>query len=279
MTQLSPTNPISEVLEFVTSIISRFGRDQCPTNASALAFTTLLALVPLAAVVFSTLSVFPVFEDWLEKLEIFIYQNFVPTAGDAVKVHLQEFTTKTRELTSLGVVMLVVTALLLLSTIEETFNKIWRVKKGRRLIQRVMAYWAVLTLGPVLIGASLSVSTDFLGTILATEMAGSTTVTWLPFLFEVVAFTILYTMMPNCSVRLIHGLAGGVVATIFFEMSKLGFTFFMANMGSYEVIYGALATIPAFLIWLYLSWLVILLGAEFTAVLGEELDTNTVSTD
>ncbi len=147
--------------------------DAFPRNAAALAYATLLALVPLAAVVFSALSMFPVFEEWALMLEEFVYKNFVPAAGDVIQEHLQRFTEHTGKLTAIGSVFLVVGAVLLLFTIEETFNEIWHVKEGRRMSQRVLSYWAVLTLGPLLIGASLSLTSYLISLTLSSDQAAN----------------------------------------------------------------------------------------------------------
>ncbi len=252
---------------FTAGVGRRFLEDHCQTNASALAFATLLAVVPLAAVVFSSLSMFPVFEQWAAAVEEFVYQNFVPAAGAVVREHLQRFAGQTGRLTVFGLVFLLLSALMLLYTIEDTFNRIWRIHRGRALIQRVLAYWAVLTLGPLLMGASLSLSSYLISLAVASE-ARSRFLEMLPFVFEVLAFVLLYTVVPNCVVRLRHAAVGGAVAAVLFEFSKRGFALFVLNFSSYEVVYGALATIPIFLIWIYLSWLLILFGAEVTAALS-----------
>ncbi|MCG6871006.1 MAG: virulence factor BrkB family protein [Gammaproteobacteria bacterium] len=257
---------------FLKGVFERFFADHCPTNASAMAFTTVLAMVPLVTVTFSTLSMFPVFEHWAGDLESFVYENFVPATGDVVRARLSEFSEKTGRLTAVGLAMLIASALLLLVTVEETFNAIWRVKRGRRVVQRILAYWAMLTLGPVLIGASLSVTSYLVSSALSdpeVATARSVFLSWVPLLFEVLAFFLLYTVMPNRAVRLWHGLVGGLAAALLFEITKKGFTVFVLNVTSYEIIYGALATIPIFLIWVWLSWLVVLVGAEITAALGD----------
>jgi membrane protein len=259
---------------FLYRVWRHFIDDRCQRNAAALAYTTLLALVPLAAVVFSALSMFPVFEEWALTLEEFVYKNLVPAAGDVIKEHLQRFTEHTGKLTAIGAVFLVVGAVLLLFTIEETFNEIWHVQEGRRMSQRVLSYWAVLTLGPLLIGASLSLTPYLISLTLSSNQAvlaqaQSYALAALPFVFEVLAFLILYMVVPNCIVRFRDALVGGVVAAILFEIVKRGFAWFVLNFASYQVIYGALATIPIFLIWIYISWLVVLVGAAVVVVLGQ----------
>jgi membrane protein len=258
---------------FARRVWHRFFEDHVQTNAAALAFTTVLALVPAAAVTFSMLSVFPVFQDWSLELESFVYDNLVPATGRLVQSQLQEFIGQTGRLTAFGLLFLFVSALLLLFTIEETLNKIWRVENSRRVVQRLLSYWAVLTLAPLLMGASLSLTSYLVSTALQGEGNVAEARRWflslLPFLFEAMAFVLLYTVVPNKPIRFLHALAGGVVAAVMFEITKRGFTWYISNFHSYEVIYGALSSIPIFLLWIYLSWLIVLIGAELTAVFGE----------
>lgn len=258
---------------FATRVWLRFFEDHVQTNAAALAFTSVLALVPAAAVMFSMLSVFPVFQDWSLALERFVYDNLVPATGELVQSHLQEFIGQTGRLTAFGLLFLLVSALLLLFTIEETLNKIWRVENSRSVVQRLLSYWAVLTLAPLLMGASLSLTSYLVSTALQGEGNVAEARSWflslLPFLFEAMAFVLLYTAVPNKPIRFLHALAGGMVAAMLFEITKRSFTWYISNFHSYEIIYGALSSIPIFLLWIYLSWLVVLVGAEITAALGE----------
>ncbi len=262
----------SRLIQIIIDILRRFDQDRCFRVASALAFTTLLALVPLATVIFSMLSLFPVFEQWSGELEAFIFKNFVPTAGDAVSTYIRDFSSQAGRLTAVGLIFLLVSTLLLLSTIEDAFNDIWRVKRGRLLFQRLILYWAVVTLGPMLTAVSLSMSSTLLSMKMFSEqslVAGATQLIlgYLPILFELGAYIVFYKAIPNTEVKMRHALIGAVVATILFELTKLGFAFYILNFRSYQLIYGALATIPIFFIWVYLCWLVMLLGAVVAAEL------------
>ena len=259
---------------FVKCVWHRLFDDHIQTNAAALSFTTVLAVVPAAAVMFSMLSMFPVFEEWSQELENFVYNNLVPDTGELVQSHLQDFVNQTGRLTAFGLLFLLVSALLLLFTIEETLNKIWRVDTSRSVVQRILSYWGVLTLAPLLMGASLSLTSYLVSTALGGDGSVAQARSWflsvLPFLFEALTFVLLYTAVPNKPIRFNHALAGGVTAALLFEITKQGFTWYISNFRSYEIIYGALSSIPIFLIWIYLSWLVVLVGAEVTAVLGAE---------
>lgn len=262
----------SQVGYFVVSVLKRFERDRCFRVASALAFTTLLALVPLVTVIFSMLSLFPVFEQWSGELEAFLFKNFVPTAGEAVRSYVLEFSNQAGRMTAVGLIFLLVSTLLLLATIEDAFNDIWRVERGRMLFQRLLVYWAVVTLGPLLTAVSLSMSSALLSTNVFTDqslIAGMTqaVLRYLPLLFELVAYILFFKAIPNTEVKFWHALIGGIVATILFETAKLGFAFYILNFKSYQLIYGALATIPIFFIWVYLSWVVMLIGAVVAAEL------------
>lgn len=265
---------IHQVIHYTRGVTDHFIDNRCLRVASALSFTTLLALVPLMTVVFSMLSIFPVFESWVSEIESFLYRNFMPSANAVVQQNLHQFATQAGKLTAVGLFFLVLSALFLLATIEDAFNDIWRLKRGRTIIQRVAIYWTVITLGPLLIGISLSLSSylvsmsDSVG-IMTFGRFNIIMLSLLPFIFECMAFVGLYMTVPNCRVRFCDALPGGIVAALLFEIAKSGFTYFVISFGTYQVIYGALATIPLFLIWLYLSWIVVLVGAEIAAVLPE----------
>lgn len=266
--------------QFIKQVYRHFYEERCLRVAAALSFTTLLAMVPLLAVVVSMLSLFPMFEGWVDTLEAQMFETFVPTAGEVVRDYLDQFTNKAGSLTAVGLVALFFSSIMLLSTIEDAFNDIWRVHTGRTFIYRIMIYWTVITLGPVLIILSLSMSSTLLSaTVLSKEwiLADATRhlLGYLPVLFELVAYLLFYMAIPNTSVKPGHALIGAVVATILFETAKMGFGYYIVNFPSYQVIYGALATIPIFFVWIYLSWLVMLVGAVITAVLNETETGNT----
>lgn len=252
----------------------RFVADRCNRAAGALAFTTLFALVPLMAVALAVLSVFPVFAGWMDTLQEFIYRNFLPTAGEMVARYVEQFATNAGKLTIWGLLFVVSTAVLLMSSIERTFNDIWHVEQPRKRLHRLLGYWALLTLGPILIGVSLSLTTTLItGPLFGPRAtAGGLRVLLLdalPIVFEVAAFVLLYMVGPNTVVRFRHALVGGVFATVLFEVAKAAFALYVTRFAAYRVIYGAVAALPVFLLWIYLSWIVILLGAVLTATLGE----------
>lgn len=249
-----------------------FRHDRCFEAAGALSFTSLLALVPLMAVILGVLSAFPVFDYGVEQLQDFIFFNFVPAAGDVVREYLDQFITRSTGLTGTGTLFLVMTAIILMATIEKSLNRIWRVDRVRHPTSRLVMYWAVLTLGPMLLGGSLGL-TSYLAALplLAPEFVRGTLESGLllltPPLVALVAFTLIFVLVPNRRVRWRHALAGAAFSALAFELSKRGFVLYIANVPTYERLYGALATIPIFLVWIYVSWVVILLGASLAAAL------------
>jgi membrane protein len=259
---------------FVQLTVRRFVDDRCGRAAGALAFTTLFAIVPLMAVALAMLSIFPVFQGWMDGFQDFVYRNFVPTAGEVVQRYIEQFAANAGRLTALGLLFVFVTAFVLMSSIERTFNDIWHVTQARSRIRRLLGYWALLTLGPVLIGLSLSltstiVSAPLFGPRSAFGGVRSFVFEALPWAFEIAAFVLLYVVGPNFPVRLRHALVGGVFAALLFEFAKRAFVFYIARYGSYQTIYGSIAALPVFLLWIYFSWLIVLLGAVLTAALPQ----------
>lgn len=246
---------------------THFQEDRCLEEAASLSYTSLLAMVPLLAVVFGIVSVFPVFDQWSSNLQAFIFRNFLPESGEQIAPYIDTFLESVSRLALPGTITLILTALLLMVRIEVAFNRIWRVDRSRPLTNRIVMYWATLTLVPLLIAATVALSaqrvfgaTGFLGELPAwMPSAGTFLLTWL-------LFTLFFVLVPNRSVRIRHALAGAFLTTVLFNLARAGFIAYVSN-ASYNVIYGALATVPLFLFWLYLVWIVILLGASLAASL------------
>ena len=257
---------------FACRVALHFRQDRCQRVAGALSFTTVLSVVPLTAVILAMLSLFPVFSTWMTVIQDFIYSNFVPTSGEMVQQYLTQFATKAGRLTAIGLLFLMMTAIMLMATIEEAFNDIWRVKNTRKVLHRFLSYWALLTLGPILLAVSLSLTSQvFSLPIFDRAMVHAVDRVMgglLPLVFEVGAMMLLYTIVPNATVRWRHALTGSLFAAVLLETAKALFAASMKTFASYQVIYGALAALPIFLLWIYISWIIILLGAIVTATLG-----------
>jgi membrane protein len=263
---------VNNLLEFWRFLFQRFMADQGTSNAAALTYTTLFAVVPMMTVTFSMLSAIPAFQDTGEQIQSFIFRNFVPSAGETLQQYLRDFTTQARQLTWIGVAALAVTAFWMLVTIEKTFNTIWRVRQPRRGVSSFLLYWAILSLGPLLLGGGFAISTYFTSLSLISGpdalLGAQAFLKFMPLLFSVAAFTLLYATVPNAQVPIRHALMGGLFAAILFEVAKMMFGLYVRLFPGYQLIYGAFATVPLFLLWIYLSWLIVLFGAELVCNLG-----------
>jgi membrane protein len=241
--------------------------------AASLAYTTLLSLVPLLTIMFAVPEMFPGSARFGDTLHEFIFNNLVPEVGDTVREHLREFSANASRLTLTGITLLILIALMLMATIDDALNRIWHARRRRRAASRFLIYWAMITLGPLLVGAGLVSTTYLLSLPVLTEMDSALSVqtrllSLLPFLTTATAFTLLYALVPDCHVRLRHACVGGIVAAVLFEAAKFGFGIYVRSAGT-EQIYGALAVLPLFLVWIYASWVIVLFGAHFTYCLAE----------
>ncbi|WP_394242705.1 virulence factor BrkB family protein [Vibrio astriarenae] len=258
---------------FFNYLKRRMSHDRVNVNAGYLAYITLLSIVPMLTVLLSILSSFAIFSGAGEAIQDFVITHFVPAAGQAVKEALAEFVANTGKMTAVGGAALFVAAMMLISNIDKNLNYIWRVKKKRRAIISFSMYWMILTLGPILVGASLAATSYITSlTILSHEVASGAynlLLRWLPFILSTSAFVVLYLVVPNKKVRVHHAVIGGMVAALLFELSKKAFAAYITQFPSYQLIYGALAAIPILFVWVYLCWMIVLLGAEVTAALGE----------
>ncbi len=262
----------TDAIAFAGHIRRRFVEDRCLAAAASLSYTSLLALVPLTAIVFAVLSAFPAFDTVKQDLQTFVFENFMPSAVDTVQAYLSDLIERARGLKAIGIIGLAVTSLLLFATIETALNEIFRVSRPRPPLLRLLVFWTMLSLGPLLVGASFSVATTFYadaagdgGLALVVDVLAQ----MLPTALSVLAFMLLYLVMPNCSTRISHALIGAVVAAAGFTLLRWGFTIYVTNFPSYQNLYGTLATIPIFLFWMYLSWAVVLAGAVITASLPD----------
>ena len=255
---------------FLHFIVARFRQDRCAQMASSLTFTTLLSLVPLITIMLSLFSAFPQFVDISTSAKNALLANMLPeTGGRIITNYIQQFADNAARLTAMGIAFLAVTAMLLMLTIDNAFNMIWRVSRPRTLLQRVLIYWAVLTLAPLLMGGSLSLTSWLIGVsvgnVTRIPVEVLTVLKVVPALLATAAFTLLFRVVPNRYVPLPHALIGGAVAAIAFEAMSRAFALYIAHFPTYKLVYGAFASVPIFLLWIYLSWLAVLLGAVLTA--------------
>lgn len=255
-------------------VARRFRADGALDKASSLSYTSLLSLVPLLAIALAMLAAFPVFDSVRDQLQAVLFKNFVPEVGSQVQRYVNIFVHNAGKLTAAGVVGLVLTAVTLLVTIESSLNAIFRVVTHRSPLSRLLVYWTAMTLGPLLVGASLSLSAWFFAAQDWAARAGMSglvkTVTGaLPNVLLMLAFSFLYMAVPNRRVRLRDALVGGIGAGLAFALLRFGFGLYVIQARAYQSIYGAVAAVPIFLFWTYLSWAVVLFGAELAAALPE----------
>jgi membrane protein len=256
----------------------RFQADQCLRMAASLSYTSLLAAVPLTAIAFAMLAAFPVFEGVRESFQDVLFANFLPDAAESMREHFDKFVRNTATLSAVGIVALALTAVLLLGTIESALNTIFRVTRPRHLGPRLLVFWAIITLGPLLLGASFSLSayffaaTQWIGVDPATGFLGEAA-KLLPTTIMMVLLAMFYITIPNRPVAVAGAVTGAVVAGLMMAVLRKGFGFYVTNFPTYQNIYGALSAVPIFLIWMYLSWAVVLLGATLAATISEWRET------
>jgi membrane protein len=254
---------------FFRFLWKRFLDDRLFEAAGALSYTTVFALVPLSMVVFGVLSAFPVFERWSDQLSDYIFSNFVPSSARAVETYLRQFSTNAGQLTVAGIVALVVSLLITLNSVEATFNRIWRVKTARPRFARFLVYWTVFTLGALVAATSLALSTRFFSLAIFETQSGQ----WLehlllrvaPMFIELMAFAAIYRVVPHRTIHWRHAIAGALLAVLLFEGVKWGLSTFLGNFSNYGKVYGTLAFVPIFLVWIFLGWVAILFGASLAS--------------
>lgn len=279
-----PNLGILDSLRFLRYVTVRLQEDRCTQMAASLTFTTLLSVVPLITIALTLLSAFPVFSEYSTYIKEFILTNMMPeTGGRIITRYMEQFAESASRLTALGLVFLAITAMLLMLTIDNAFNMIWRVSRPRSLLQRVLVYWAVITLAPLLIGGSLSLTSWLVG--FSSDYAqripkfSMDILKLMPVLLTTAAFTLLFRIVPNRFVPMSHAVIGGLIAAVAFESMNRAFAFYISHFPTYKLVYGAFASVPIFLMWVYFSWLTVLFGAIITASLSHWRSTHSLRLD
>ncbi|MFC0308851.1 virulence factor BrkB family protein [Gallibacterium trehalosifermentans] len=251
----------------------RFKQNKLSQAAGFLTYSTMLAIVPLFMVIFAFFAAFPVFNDLIKDLEQFMFTNFAPSVSSTVEHYIRMFIANTKKMSAIGIVGLIIVALMLIKSIDTTLNDIWANSKKRPAFYSFSIYWLILTLGPIFMATSIGVSSYLFSSSLFTYKTGLPfglkLLSFIPFLLAWLAFTCIYTIVPNTKVNIKHAACGALIAAIFFTLGKACFTWYMQAFPSYQLIYGALATLPIMILWIHLSWTFVLLGAQLTAVLDD----------
>lgn len=247
----------------------RLMREGFNYRAASLAYATLLAIVPLTIVGFRVLSYFSIFKGAAVKLQDFILQNFVASSADIIAKHLQDFLGNIHELSPYNIIFLIILDLLMLYNITCAFNSVWRAHPKANWSIHFLVYFLILMLSPIILGGVLVLGSFAYKYTGLTQSAASIYITTplfiiLPHAIILITFTIFNWILPSVRVRFIHALVGGILTAIIFELAKYGFTVYLHHFRTYQLLYGALSALPLFLIWLYVSWLIILFGALVT---------------
>ncbi len=245
-------------------LVGRFGTDHCSETAAALTYMSLFALVPLLTVLYTMASAIPAFQGMEESIQDLLFEHLMPETSSDIESYLSDFSRQAKNLTGVGIGFLVATAVLMLRNIEKAFNMIWRTRENRSAVSSFLLYWAVLSLAPLTIGLALAISTYLASyTVMFEDYdvigAGSTLLKFSPLLLSAGGFTLIYVAVPNCRVPFKHALIGGLAAALAFNVARSAFTDLVVG-SNYTFIYGAFAAVPLFLLWIYLSWNIVLMG-------------------
>jgi membrane protein len=258
---------------FVFRVLQRLRKASVARMAAALAFTTLLGIVPLFTVALAYVARFPVFDRWLDTLEPFLVKFLLPDSSSAVRHYLAEFTTKAAGVQGVGTVFLIVTAVLLVAQVEREINAIWGIYEARSLPRRILVYALGFVAVPAMIGAAVQVTSwaieQSIAAVPGVSGALSLLVQPVETAIATLALTMLYKLVPARPVPMRDAFAGAILAATLFELAKLGFKVYIRQVPTYRIVYGALAALPLFLIWIYVSWVILLIGAAVTATLAE----------
>jgi membrane protein len=264
---------VHALLVFLTAVFRRLTGVGLARTAAALSFTTILGLVPLMTVALIYVARYPLFERWIASLERFLVRHLLPGTGTTLRPYLDEFTSRGTELKGVGIALVVVTAVTMVATVEREINAIWGLERRTSLVRRLFVVGLGVVLGPLAIGAAVWSTNWLLEQSLAAapfvEPAVSLIRGPVAVVLATLLFAFLYAVLPARRVPLRAALVGGLVAALLFEAAKRGFVLYVANVPTYQRLYGALAVLPLFLIWVFVSWIVVLAGAAVTATLTE----------
>lgn len=251
--------------QWCVSLKDRCVQNELTIHAGYLAYVTLLSLVPLVTVSLGVFSVFPIFSRFKDETEAFIVSNFLPTSGTVIQTHIDAFAENASHLTFWGLCFLLLVAFLLMANVDRTLNRIWHGVSGRGFVKSVAVYLLVLILGPIMLGLSIGL-TSYISVMAASADPGLPLIVFkaAAMMVSTVTFAILYKVVPNVPVSFKPALVGAVSAGFLFEIFKKLFGLYLSYFPTYQLIYGALATIPILFVWIYASWIIVLLGAEVT---------------
>lgn len=269
-------NKLSHKFQFLIFLSKRIKNDEIDVLSSSLSYTTLMSLIPVLAVLLSVFSLFPSFQKLRTEMMHFIITNMMPQSGEVLQEYIDSFVSNASQTTMLGLATLVVISLCLIRRIDITLNRIWHTTSTRPRITTFALYWTVLTLGPILLGLSIAITSS----ITAAQMLGNINMDTLNIINRIVVnivpallvFTILfivYTGVPNTKVNFLYAAIGAFLAAVMQDFLRRAFTYYITNFSNYTLIYGAVAALPILMVWTYINWYIVLLGAELAAVMQD----------
>ena len=259
--------------QFIFFVLRRFEADRCREQAGSLTYTTLFAVLTMLTVFLVIISSIKALEPARQQLQQMIYSNFLPKTSIAFDKAFNVFTENSSNLTVIGVLFLFITTVMMLTSIETVFNRIWRVTDTRSGIVGFMRYWTIISLGPILLGSAFAISSTLASMSVLSNSFGGYQLDWafllkmLSFGLTILGFFILYWTIPNRTVPILAAMIAGLFGAVVFELLKHLFGFVMTNFTSYTIVYGAFAAVPIFLLWIFLSWNIVLLGVEISYAL------------
>lgn len=264
---------LKRIFEFIKLFAKRYSENNIAISAGYLTYSTMLAIVPLIMVLFSMFTFFPVFNEATEQLKAFIYDNFAPSSGEMISEYIELFVSNSKKMGLVSIIGLFVVAIMLIKSIDETLNTIWHNSRKRSILISFLLYFAILIFGPLLAGASIAISTYVMSLAIFNGNGALSFSQYLleftPFLLIWLLFSLVYKFVPNTEVEFKHAAIGALLAAIFFTLGKQAFIWYITTFPSYQAIYGALAVLPIMIVWIQLSWQVVLLGGQFAAILKE----------
>ncbi|MDO4698056.1 MAG: virulence factor BrkB family protein [Pasteurellaceae bacterium] len=263
----------NQILFFFKLLFYRFKQNKLGIYSGYLTYSTMLAIVPLIMVVFSVFTLLPMFDEATAQLKEYVYDNFAPNAGEMVQQYIELFVDNSKKMGIVSIFGLVVVAVMLISSIDNALNEIWHNTKTRSVVLSFGIYLAVLILGPIMAGASIAIS-SYIFSLEMFDVEGIFSfkhhlLKLMPFLLTWLMFSLIYTVVPNTKVKWKHSAIGALIAGLFFTLGKSIFIWYITTFPSYQAIYGVLATIPIMIVWIHLSWKVVLVGGQIASVLKD----------
>lgn len=259
--------------QFAKYFAQRYSANRLPMAAGYLTYSTMLAIVPLILVVFSVFTAFPFFEDATHQLEELIYDNFAPNLGDVVKEYVTMFVANSKKMGIVSIIGLVVVAVMLIKSIDQTLNFAWRDTKKRATLPSFALYVGLLVVAPLLAGLSIAISSYLFSLRIFNDGGalsfGMKILDLAPFALTWLMFSLIYWLVPNTTVKWRHAACGALLAGVFFTLGKKAFIWYITTFPSNQAIYGALAALPIMIMWIHLSWQVVLSGGQFASVLSD----------